>query len=225
MRMVLSVFLAGVVLVGCDAGTGVQIPNGEAALRIVNASPDAETLQVMVGTRNFTTAAFPAATTYGDAPTGVRQLQVRTSLNANPLLTSTIGLQVDTRYTFVIMNPLESLQGVLLTDDPGTPEAGAALLRVVNAAFTAGSVDLYLTAPTANIQTATPSFTNLAIRQASGHLDAAAGTYRLRATISGTKTVIMDVPQFTITAGQIRTAIVVESAGGGSPYSVLLLQD
>jgi len=221
----LSLLLIAGATAACDAGTGVQIPEGGAKLRIVNASPDAQMLQVKVGSRSFTTAAFPASTSYADAPTGVRQLQVSTSLSSAPLLTSTVGLQVDSRYTFVIMDRIQSLQGFLLTDDPGKAANGAARLRFVNAAQPAGSIDLFLTAPNADLQTATPSLTNLAVRQGSAYLDAAAGTYRLRATRSGTRTVILDVQTFSISAGQIRTALVIEAASGGAPYSVLLLQD
>lgn len=224
-RLVCGVLITAGWLGGCDAGTGVQIPEGQAGLRVVNASPDAQALQVLIGTRSYSMAGFPSVTTYGDAPTGVRQLQVRTTLAATPLLTSTVGLQVDAKYTFVVLGRVESLQGIMLTDDAGVPGAGTARLRLMNAAQTAGTIDLYLTAPAGNIEAATPSLTNLTFRQGSAYLDAAAGTYRLRATTSGTKNVIMDVPSFTVAAGQVRTAVVVEAPGGGAPYSVLLLQD
>src|SRR5262249_37183981 len=104
------------------------------------------------------------------------------------------------------------------------PAAGSAKVRVIHAAPAAGAFDVYITDPTADIATASPSLTDITFNSASAYVELPSGNYELRITPSGTKTVSIDTP-LTLGDGDIRTAIATEAVGGGPPLSAVVLAD
>ena len=86
-------------------------------------------------------------------------------------------------------------------------------------------MDIYVTAPAANLATTAPTLTNVPFRAASSYLEVPAGTYRVRITPAGTKTVAIDVNDVALAAGQVRTAVAVDAPGGGAPLGAILLAD
>jgi hypothetical protein len=114
---------------------------------------------------------------------------------------------------------------VVLTDDQTAPASGNVRVRLVHASPAAGNVDIYVTAPTADIATTAPTLTNVAFRAVSNYLEVPAGTYRVRVTPTGTKTVAIDANNVALTSGQVRTAVAVDAPGGGAPLAAILLAD
>jgi hypothetical protein len=86
-------------------------------------------------------------------------------------------------------------------------------------------VDIYVTAPGADLQVATPTLTNVPFGAASDYLEIPAGDYQLRVTPAGSKTVVIDSGMQNLAAGQLRTVIAVDGTGGGAPFGLLLLAD
>ena len=98
-------------------------------------------------------------------------------------------------------------------------------MRAVNAATVAGNVDVYVTAPGADILTIPPTFAGLAPRAASAYIERAAGTVQVRFTTAGTKTVVRDVSIAALATGAIRTVVLLEAAAGGTPLTSAVLTD
>ena len=98
-------------------------------------------------------------------------------------------------------------------------------MRAVHGAPSAPAVDIYVTAPGADLEAATPALTGVPFGAASDYLTAPAGDYQVRVTPAGSKTVVIDSGTLTLAAGQVRTAIAVDSPGGGAPFELLLLPD
>jgi hypothetical protein len=105
------------------------------------------------------------------------------------------------KYTLLAVPAAGSLTEVVLVDDPYTRGivTDNARVRVFNAAFNAASLDVYLTAPGADLATATPTFAAVGFKQsapASGvnSSELEGGAYSLRITTAGTKTVIFTAP-------------------------------
>jgi Domain of unknown function (DUF4397) len=100
---------------------------------------------------------------------------------------------------------------------------------------TGGALDFFVTAPNADLSTATPTAANLAYHGESQYVNLAAGTYQIRAVPAGTapalrstSVVINFTPPTTpapFPAGTARTIVAADAAAGGSPLRAFLLPD
>ena len=218
--------LATLALSACNDDSNVTAPATTAQLRVVHASPDAPNVDVLVdNTAALTNVPYKAASTYLEVPSGTRNLKVRATGTTTVVIDQTAALNQGSAYTVIATGRVASIAPLLLTDDQTNPAAGNVRLRLVHASPTAGNVDIYVTAPTADITTATPTLANVGFRVASNYLEVPAGTYRVRVAPAGTKTVAIDVNNVALTAGQVRTAVAVDAPGGGAPLGAILLAD
>ena len=218
--------LATLAVSACNNDDDVTAPATTAELRVVHASPDAPNVDVLVdNTAALTNVAYKAASTYLQVPSGSRNLKVRATGTTTVVIDQTATLNQGSAYTVIATGRVASIAPLVLTDDQTSPAAGNVRLRLVHASPEAGNVDIYVNAPTADITTATPTLANVAFRVASNYLEVPAGTYRVRITPAGTKTVAIDVNNVALTAGQVRTAVAVDAPGGGAPLSAILLAD
>ena len=140
-------------------------------------------------------------------------------------LLATFALAACAAYTVLATGRVAAIAPLVLEDDLANPAAGNVKLRLVHASPTAGTVDIYVTAPATDLAVAQPTLTSVPFRAASDYLEVPAGTYRVRITPAGTKTVAIDVNHVTLAAGQIRTAVAVDGPGGGAPLGAILLAD
>jgi hypothetical protein len=173
----------------------------------------------------LTNVAYKAASNYLEVPSGSRNLKVRATGTTTVVIDQTATLDQGSAYTVIATGRVASIAPLVLTDDQTSPAAGNVRLRLVHASPSAGNVDIYVTTTTADITTATPTLANVAFRVASNYLEVPAGTYRVRITPAGTKTVAIDVNNVALTAGQVRTAVAVDAPGGGTPLGAILLAD
>ena len=219
--------LAGtLVLTACDDDDDATAPGTTAQLRVVHASPDAPNVDVLVdGSAALTNVPFRTVSNYLSVPSGTRNLKVRATGTSTVVIDQNAAVAQGRAYTVVATGRVASISPLVLEDDLTNPAAGNVRLRLVHASPTAGNVDIYVTAPTADISTATPTLSNVAFRAASAYLEVPAGTYRVRITPVGTKTVAIDANNVALAAGQIRTAMAVDATGGGTPLAAILLAD
>lgn len=123
----------------------------------------------------------------------------------------------------------------LTTDPTPAPAAGQVAIRIINMSPSGGALDFFVTAPNADLSTATPTAANLAHQAASPYVDLAAGTYQIRAVPAGTaaaarsaSVVINFTPPVTpapFPAGRARTIVAADAAAGGTPLRAFLLTD
>jgi hypothetical protein len=209
-RVLLSAFwlsLVAVAVNGCNSGKGVTDPAVQfAMLRIVNLIPDAGgPLNVTLDGNTFVSGLnFEALTQYQQIDSGTRAIQVSVAGGASNIISTSLSFTGITNYTLVIYGPAGEATSLLVSDacpssaqavcsDPG---AGNFNLRVINAATTGAGVDVYVTAPGANLDAAAPNFAGVSVGTTSTFSILAAGNLEIRVTSSGTKEVIYDsVPQ------------------------------
>ena len=169
-------------------------------------------------------AAAPAPPTlYYPAYVGNRQFEVRRTADVSVLLLDAdVPVAADADHTVIGIVP-GNPAALVLTDNNTAPAAGNVKIRAVNAAT--GNVDVYVTAPGADISAIAPTFAGVAPRAASGYLERVAGAIQVRFTTAGTKTVVRDVSLGTLAAGAIRTVVLLEAAAGGPPLTSAVLTD
>jgi hypothetical protein len=222
--MLAALALTALVASGCsDDSNG---PNATAQLRVVHGSPDAPAVDVLVdGQPVLTGVAYLGASNYLSVSAGTRNIKVNAAGTATTVIDASLTKVANTATTVLATNLLANIEPLVLTDDLTDPAAGNIKLRLVHGAPNVGEVDVYITAPGADIGAETPALTAVPFKGASGYLEVPAGQYQVRVTPTGTKTVAIDTGALTFTAGQIRTGIAVEAAGGGTPLTALLLAD
>lgn len=219
--------LVGVAVLGlaaCDDDDPTSA-NTPAQLRVVHASADAPNVDVLVDAATvLDNVPFRAFSPFLEVTPGQRRVRVRATGTTTTVIDANLDLAVDQAYTVLATGPLAGIQPLVLEDDLTAPAAGQVKVRVVHAAPAAGGVDVYVTAPGANLATSTPVLTNVPFRGASGYLTVPAGDYQIRVTGTGTTTVAIDAT-VTFAAGQIRTIVATDAPGGGGPLAPVVLTD
>jgi uncharacterized protein DUF4397 len=224
--------LVALPLAACDAGVEAPLsaPAATGRLRFVNASPDttrAKAVNVRIdGVPWVANQAYKAGTGYVLALPGERQVEVRKTTDTTVVvLTQAVTVAANGDYTVLPTGLAPDLTGLVLDDDNVAPPAGNVRIRIVHASPAAGAVDVYVTAPGADLATETPDTTNLGYRSASAYLTLPVGSHRIRWTAPGTITVVGDTTTAALATGQIRTVALLDRAGGGTPHTYVILSD
>lgn len=223
-RKLLSLLLAATALVGAcsddDDSTG---PEGEARIRVVHASPDAPDVDVLLDDAEvLSDVPYLGASSYLATSAGEHNLKVNAAGTTTTVIDADVDLTDGTDYTVIASGLAASIE---LEDDNAAPGAGNVKVRAIHGAPSAPAVDIYVTAPGADLGGETPALTGVEFGDVADYLEAPAGDYQVRVTLAGTTTVVIDSGPITLAAGQIRTAIAVDAAGGGGPFGLLVLED
>lgn len=209
--------------VGCKS-TGFT--STAAQFRVMNASVEQPSLTVQLTTTTLAASlAYPMATPYSAEVPGGYTVHISPSGTTTNLINQPVVFQNGATYTFIAAESgfaSPNLTPILLTDDNTPPTSGQLKLRVVNASPDVGNVDVYVVALTANFQNATPVFTNVGFKQDAGYHSMTPGNYRLYFTATGQKNILINTGILGFAAGQIRTVVVLDSAGG---YTAAKLND
>ncbi len=214
---------------GCsdDDNPVTPTPQATANLRVLHASPNAPAVDVLVdGQVVAANVPYKAFSQYLSVAAGARNIKVRASADPSLVVIDVSpALGANTDYTVIARNLVATIEPWLLTDNNSAPGTGQIKLRLVHAAPAAPAVDIYVTAPGADLSTATPTLSDVPYAVASNYLAVPAGTYQVRVCPANTINVVIDSGALTLTAGQIRTAVAVDNTGGGSPFGAVVLPD
>ncbi len=207
---------------GPDPGSGPSPDGGVARLRVVHAEAKVSSFDVLVDhSLAWNDLLYRTASDYLELESGRHHVEFVTTSGTM----SDLDMVFDegSAYTVIPCCSMFPLPYTLLADGDSIPASGNAMLRVVDFATAAASVNIYLTAPGTDLAAETPSLT-LNILDPSDYIEMPTGDYQLRITPWDSQTILVD-STLTLGAGQVRTAIVVDTAGGGDPYSLLVLED
>ncbi len=212
---------------GDDAGEGFN-PTDEVRIRALHAAPGAPALEVLItDTRIGDNLAYGQSTTYQSVSGGSQVLRVNSDFGDQneELFAVEAPLTAGAAYTAVVTGGDGGIIPILITDDNSPPPTGQAKFRAMHAAPTAEQVDVYVTAPGADLSTTTPTFTAVTFGTASSYATLPAGAYQVRITLTGSPDVLVDSGALQLNEGDIRTAVAIESPAGGAPYSAVVLDD
>ena len=188
--------LTSLILTGCSKNSSNNQSNAQ--MRVVNAFSQANALDVTVNAKPVVSGLpFQSNSQYTDVDSGSQTVIVSVTGASTSLVNTIYNLSGNTKYSYVIFGPQTAVGAQLLTDSFNDPGDGFFSMRLVNAAAGPGALDLYLTAPGADLSATAPAIANVAYGSSSLFVPIAKGTsFEIRITPAGTKDVIYDgVPQ------------------------------
>jgi hypothetical protein len=202
----ITILAAAATLAACgdeaDIPSGVDPTEPFGRFRFVNAVADsaaaANRVDVVVdgvplGVSLAYGAAAPASS-YLLAYEGARHFLVQqTSDTAAHVFDGDVTITADTTQTVYATLVGGTPTAVVTLDDLTLPGGDSLKLRVVHLAPSAGNVDVYVTAAGADLTTIEPTVADVAPSEASQYLRLKRGTWQVRFTPTGTKTVALSV--------------------------------
>ena len=230
-KLLLAIPLALLVVVaGCKIDSINYFPPRPAEVRVINLMPEPASLDVQIGgSPAFSAVTFQSLTGYQSYDNRSTSFSVNVTGSATPLLSFNVPLAGEQPYTLVLMGTLSNPSATLLAEVPNAPTNGNIQLSVFNAAVNNGAVDIYVTAPGADITQLNPNYFNVSYNGVSRNLAFAPGTYQIQITEQGTKTVIFDsggtvlqqnialtLIAYTRGSSSLVNAAVIESRAGGT---------
>lgn len=226
-RKLLTLLLAATAFTAaCDDDDDNTGPEGESRVRVVHASPDAPEVDVLLDDAVvLSEVPYLAASDYLETTDGDHNLKVNAAGTSTTAIDADVTLTDGTDYTVIASGLVAQIEPIVLEDDNTAPAAGSVRVRAIHGAPSAPAVDVYVTAPGADLATATPTLTGVEFGDVSDYLEVPAGDYQVRLTPAGSKTVALDSDALTLAGGQVRTVIAVDAAGGGAPFDFLVLAD
>jgi hypothetical protein len=170
---------------------------------------------------------YKGASNYFDTERGDHVWDVRTT--SSPAVTvgsQTFNTGTGNRYTLIAVPGAGSATGLVLIADPYNKSVASddARVRVFHAAANTAGVDVYITAPAANIANVSPNLSaghqQAAPPSGADSIDLEAGSYTLRLTAAGTKTVLFTAP---VTIPEDADWLLVPVPGSATPGDMTVL--
>lgn len=203
-------------------GVGLGCGGDHARIRVMQASPDESSVNVLIDGKNVASnVAYATGTGYLTVSSGSRHLQIEPSGSSTFIVDESLSLSGGTNSTVVVSNLLPNITALDLADDNSAPASGDFKIRLVNVAPQMGPADIYVVAPGTNLLSVQPNVSNLAPQSASGYLSLAAGSYEVFFTVPGTASSFIDSGPITFSAGQVRTMVALDGLAGGFTFSTL----
>jgi hypothetical protein len=218
---------------GGDQGIDDRIGLSKPTIRVIHAitgGPNVDVLQNGVRT-NFLNEPYKFVSKYFNVETGNQLISFNTAGTQTELGRATLVAATGHKYTVVAL-PGATAAETLTIDDPFEKGllSNKARVRSLNASFNAQNIDVYITVPAVDLNSVAPTFGAVAYKQASpasgaDSRDFDGGTYRLRITTAGTKTVIFDSGALTLAnnADWLISTIPVDGIGGLTPNKIKVL--
>jgi len=202
--------------------------NTPASFRVIHDSPDAPAVDIVVNDSFdaplVANLSYPEYTPFVDVPADTYNVKVAVAGTQTAVIDANLTLPANFLGSVYAVNTLANIEPLILVDDKRRV-ATEAKIRLVHGAPSAPNVDIYVTAPDADIESVEPAFSNVAFKAETGYVSLAEGTYQVRITPTGTKTVVIDTQAITLNAGGIYTAVARDAAEGEESFGLILLDD
>ena len=201
----------------------------DAHVRVVHASPDTPPVDVVVDD-NFDEPLVPGLTYpevvgYVPVTPGDYNIKVVEPDSGLTPIDEDVTFAAGSYYTVMATGTLagDDIIPVIAADHP-RPVATDARVRLIHGSPTASNVDIWITAPDADITVEAPTLTDIPLGANTGFLSVAAGTYEVNVAPTGTTEAALTATIEVETSG-VYTAIARDAAGGGLPLGLILLDD
>ncbi len=208
---------AVLVLAGLLAGCG---STAVTTVRVINLSPGTGAIDSFVSDyQAASNLGYSSATSYVQVSSGSHTVTISPSGQDKTILAQQkIDFYSLNNLTIFAVNPKASITPLIFYDNNAAPDANDFKLRIVHASPSSGVVDVYVTVPSTPITDVPATLRNVDYQTASAYLQFAAGSYEVRFTAAGTKTVLADTAALTFAVGDINTVVIADAPAGGAPY-------
>jgi hypothetical protein len=202
--------------------------NTVSLLRVGHLSPDAPDVDVIVDDNLASPAVgdlpYPTVTSFLSLEPDDYNFKVVDSLTQSPTtfdLDATLAPGV--RYSVLAVNTAANLEPLVLVDDL-RQVATEARVRIVHGSPGAGLVDIYVTAPGADITAESPDFSDVAFKANTGYVSLAPGSYDVTVTPANTFTVAI-FATLIVVGGDVYTVIARDAPLGGAPFGAVVINE
>jgi hypothetical protein len=229
-RKDLRLCLAATTVAACLTVLGCQSvqssSSSQTQIRVIDASYNAPPLDVDIATTPIATNLGPATfSNYAFLP------PQNATAYVYPTGTTKGGVSVDGQFlvneqhSIFITDSGKSYAASILTDQPAPAPAGYFSIRFLHQALRAGAVDIYLVPDGTKLADAKPLFTSAAPQSVEGYANIPAGTYTVVVTPTGVVTTASATSSITFTAGQVRTALLMDAQLTTNPPVTVAIGD
>lgn len=188
----------------------------------MNAVPDESSLDVLVDSTSVSSnLAYGTSTGYQSIKSGSHQVAIEPSGSSTALLQQSITFASGSDTTVISYNFSQSVANMVLADDNSAPASSDFKIRIVNASPNLGPADVYIVTPGTDLNTVSPTLSNLAFGSVAGYQSLAGGSYEIVLTSVGQKQKAIDTGSLTLSSGQVRTLVGINNQSGGFFYSLL----
>lgn len=204
------VAIAGVPLLGCQS---VQNSSPtQTQVRVIDASYNAPPVDVDIATTAIATNVGPATfTNYAFLP------PENATAYVYPTGTTKTGASVDGQFlvseqhSIYITDSGKGYTASILTDQPAAAPAGYFSIRFLQQALKTGAVDIYLVPDGSTLADAKPLYTAVSPQSVEAYANVMAGSYTIVVTPTGVLTTPSTSTPIQFTAGQVRTALIMDA--------------
>ena len=201
----------GLALVSCKKDDPAP---STAKVMVVHASPNAPAVDVRInGAVALTNVAYPNNSNYADVTSGSTNIKVSPTGTTNYVIDATVTLEANKNYSVFAIDSVSKIKPAVVVDDLTAPAAGKSHVRFFHFSPNAPAVDIAVTggAVLFSNRRFNDQSTNAAL---AAFTPLNAGTYNLEVRLAGTSTVVLAIPNVTLTAGKIYTVFAKGFVGG-----------
>ena len=213
----------------------IQDSAATADVRVVHASPDAPAVDVYVNDGAepaIVNLAYPDFTDFIPLAADTYNFKVTATGAAigTAVIDADVPLEQGEFYSVLAVNELATIEPLLLNSDRRRV-ATAAKVQIVHGSPSAGTVDIYVTAPGTDISTVEPAISGFEFKDTTGgFISLPGGTYDITVTPTGTTDAAIDLNDIQLDAGGLYTVIARDAArptpgDSALPLGVILLDD
>ena len=192
----------GIAMVSCEKDD--ENPP-QSRLMVVHASPNAPNVDVRVNNNvALQNVPYPANSDYLSTNSGATNIKVSPAGTTTYVIDANVDLASGMSYSVFAIDEVSKIKAAVVSDNLGTPASGKAHVRFFHFSPNAPAVDIAVAGGPVlfsnrefNDQSTNASLANFA--------PVDAGTYNLEVRLAGTNTVVLPLPNITLTSGKIYT--------------------
>ncbi|MBL7922829.1 MAG: DUF4397 domain-containing protein [Bacteroidia bacterium] len=174
--------------------------SNKGSLMFVHTSPDAPGVDVLLNGNklNQTNLEYAGFAGYFSVNPATYNVKINPAGTSVSVIDADITVAAKTAYSVFAVDSVSNISPLVLTDDLTTPAAGKAHVRFIHLSPDAPAVDVALAGGAV-------VFGNKSFKEFTAFTPLDAATYNLEVRLAGTSTVVLPLPNISLTAGKIYT--------------------